>query len=145
MTPIHNKGEKELASNYRPISLTCVACKIIESIIKDEIVSFMKNNNLLTNIQHGFAPRKSCQANLLSMPKILTDAIEQKFEVDLVYLDFAKAFDSVPHVKLIHELEKYGVSGQLLIWIKDFLSNKRQQVRVTSALSDRASIISGVP
>ena len=97
----------------------------MESIIKDEIISFMININLLTNLQHGFVPGKSRQSSLLSMPNSLTDAIEQDLEVDLDYLDFAKAFVSVPHRKLIHKLEEYGVSGQLLLWIKNFLSNRR--------------------
>ena len=79
------------------------------------------------------------------MLNILTDAIEHSLYVDLVYLDFANAFDSAPHRKLIHKLEKYGISSQLLLWIKDFLSNRRQKVRVTSALSDWALVISGVP
>ena len=69
----------------------------------------MINNNLHTNLQHGFVPGKSCQSNLLSMLNISTDAIEHNTEVDLVYLDFAKAFDSVPHRQVIHKLEKYGI------------------------------------
>ena len=145
VTPIHQKGEKEFASNYRPISLTCIACKLMESIIKDKIISFIINNNLLTNLQHDFVPGKSCQSNLLFMLNILTGVIEHNLKVDLVYLDFYMAFDYVPHRKLIHKLEKYGISGHLLLWIKDFLSNRRQQVRVTFALSDWVSVISGVP
>ena len=84
----------------------------------------MINNNLVMNLQHGFVPGKSWQSNLLSMLSILTDAIEHNLEVDLVFLDFAKAFDSVPHRELIHKLEKYG------IW-----RYGRQQVCITSALS----------
>ena len=94
----------------------------------------MINNNLLTNLKHHLVPGKSCQSNLLSMVNILTNAIEQ-----------LKAFDPVPHRKLIHKLEKYGISAQLLLWIKDFLSNKRQQVRATSTLCEWASVISVVP
>ena len=71
VTLLHKKGEKELASNYSPISLTCIACKVMESIIKDEIISFMINENLLRNLQHGFVPGKSWQLNLLSMLNIL--------------------------------------------------------------------------
>ena len=124
MTPLHKKAEKELASNYRPISLTCIACKVMESIIKDEINSFMINNSLLTNLQYSFVPGKSCQSRF-SMLNILTEATEHNLEVDLVYLDFAKAFYSVPNRKLIHKLQKYDISGQLLLWIKHFLSNRR--------------------
>ena len=97
--------------------MTCIACKLMESINKNGINSFMINNNLLANLQHGFVPGKSCQLILLSMLSILTDVIEHGHEVDLVYLDFAKVFDSVPHRKLIHKLEKYGISAQLLLWI----------------------------
>ena len=79
------------------------------------------------------------------MHNILTDAIEQNLKVDLVFLDFAKTFDSVTHRKLIHKLEKYGISVQLMLWIKDFPSNRRKQVRVTAALCDWASVISVVP
>ena len=102
MTPFHKKGQKELASNCYPFSLTCIACKVMKSIIKDKILSFMINNKLLTNLQHSFVPGKSCQSNLLSMLNILTDVIENNPQVDL---------DSVPHRKLIHKLEKYGING----------------------------------
>ena len=68
----------------------------------------MINNNLLTNLRHGFVPGKSCQSNLLSMLNILRDAIEHYLEVDLIYLDFAKAFDSILHRKLIHKLETHS-------------------------------------
>ena len=81
----------------------------------------MINYNLLTNLQHDFVPGKSCQSNLLSMLNILTGATEH----NLIYLDFAEAFDSVPNRKFIHKLQKYGISGLLLLWIKHFLSNRR--------------------
>ena len=89
-------------------------------------------------------PGKTCQSNLLSMLNFFRDAIEHNLEVYLVYFDFSKKFDSVPHQKLIHNFDQYGISGQLLLWIKDFLSNKRQQVHVSSALSDWALVISGI-
>ena len=72
----------------------------------------MINNNLLTNLRHGFVPGKSCQSNLLSMLNILKDATKHNLEVDLVSLDLDKAFDSAPHKKLIYKLEIYGISGQ---------------------------------
>ena len=74
----------------------------------------MINNNLLTSLQHGFVPQKSCQSNLLSMLNISADAIEHNLEVDAVSLGFVRAFDWVPHRKLIHKLEKYGIGDQLL-------------------------------
>ena len=124
-----------LASNHL-IRLTCIACKVTESIVKDKILLFMINNNLFINLQHGFLPGKLRQSNLLSMLIILTNAIEHNLKIDLVYLKFVKAFDLVPHRKVIHELEKYGTSGHLLLWAKDFLSKRKQQIQVTSTLSD---------
>ena len=92
--------------------MTCVACKVSESIIIDEIIPFIINNNVITILQQNFAPGKSCQSNLLSMLNILTDATKHNHEVDLVSLDFAKAFNSAPHKKLVYKLEIYGISGQ---------------------------------
>ena len=127
-TPFHKKGEKELASNYHPISLTCITFKVMEFIIKDRILFSMINNIILTYLQHDSVPGKSYQSNLLSMINILIDATEHNLKVDLVYLEFAKVFHLVPHRNLIHKLEKYGISGQLLLWVKNFLSNRRHEV-----------------
>ena len=113
MTSIHKKEEKEVASNNQPIALACIACIVMESIPKDDILQFMIENELLTNLQHEFIPRKSCQSNL-TMMNILTSAVISNFDGDLVYLDFAEAFGSVPHRKLLHKFEKYGVSGNSL-------------------------------
>ena len=115
ITPLHKKGEKEFASNYRPISLTSIVCKVMESIIKDDILAYMVSNKLLTNLQHGFVPGKSCQSNLLLMLNFLTELIENGNDADLVYLHFAKAFDSVPHNRLICKLHNYRISGHLLL------------------------------
>ena len=95
------KEEEEFATNYRPISLTSIVCKVMESIIKDDILAYMVSNKLLTNLQHGFVPGKSCQSNLLLMLNFLTKSIENGTDADLVYLDFADAVNSVPRNRLI--------------------------------------------
>ena len=125
ITLLHKKGEKEFASNYRPISLTSIVCKVMESITKDDILAYMVSNKLLTNLQHGFVPGKRCQSSLLLMFNFLTESIENGTDTDLVYLDFAKAFDSVPHNRLICKLRNHGISGHLLLWIRNFLSDKK--------------------
>ena len=145
ITPLYKKDEKCLASNYRPISLTSIICKIMESIIKDDLMSYVCNNNIITSLQHGFLPGRSCQSNLLIMLNCLTEAIDRGIITDVIYLNFAKAFDSVPHNRLIYKLSKYGITGNLLHWISDFLSKRRQCMRVNSALSEWESVISGVP
>ena len=94
ITPLHKKGKKEFTSNYRRISLTSIVCKVVESIIKDNTLAFMVSNKLLKNLQHGFVPGKSCQSNLLLLLNFLTKSIENGTDADLVYLDFAEAFDS---------------------------------------------------
>ena len=117
----------------------------MESIIKDDILAYMVSNKLLTNLQHGFVPGKSCQSNLLLMLNFLTESIENGTDADLVYLDFAKAFDSVPHNRLICKLHNYGFSGHLLLWIRNFLSHRRQKVRVNNTLSNWENVSSSVP
>ena len=117
----------------------------MESIIKDDTLVYMVSNKLLTNLQHGFVPGKSCQSNLLLMLNFLTESIENETDTDLVYLDFAKAFDSVPHNRLICKLHNYGISSHLLLWIRNFLSHRRQQGRVNDTLSNSENVTSGVP
>ena len=116
----------------------------MELIIKDDILAYMVSNKLLINLQHGFVPGKSCQSNLLLMLNFLPESIENGTDADLVYLDFAKAFDLVPHNRLICKLHNYGISGHLLLWIRNFLSHRRQNVRVNDNLSNWENVTSGV-
>ena len=117
----------------------------MESIIKDDILAYIVSNQLLTNLQHGFVPEKSCQSKILLMLNFPTELIKSRADVDLVYLDFAKAFDSVPHNRLICKLHPYCISGNLLLWIRNFLSHRRQQVWVNFTLSNWENVTSDVP
>ena len=90
-------------------------------------------------------PGRSCQTNLLIMLTCITEATDKIIITDVIYLDLAKAFVSVPHKRLIYKLSKYGITGNLLLWISNFLSKRRQYVRVNLALSEGKSVISGVP
>ena len=114
-------------------------------IVKDDIRGYTVSNKLLTNLQHGFVPRKSCQSNLLLMFNFLTESIENGTDANLVYLDFAKAFDSVPHNRLICKLYNYGISGNLLLCFRNFSSHGRRQVWLNSTLSNWKNVTSGVP
>ena len=145
VTPVYKKGNKQDPANYRPISLTAIPCKILESIIRDELLGHLRRNNLLSNCQHGFRPRRSCETQLLEVLEDWSQLIETKSPVDAVYLDFSKAFDSVPHERLMMKLAGYGVRDKLLRWIKNFLSNRFQRVVVGSSFSDWAPVVSGVP
>ena len=105
----------------------------------------LSDNQLLNIKQHGFVYKKACVTNLLETMDILTSNAEENRPVDLVLLDFAKAFDKVPHKRLIYKLDKYGISGNLLKWIKSFLTNRRQRVVLGNVSSDWAPVTSSVP
>ena len=145
ITPLFKKGDKTQASNYRPISLTCITVKIFEKIVKDHVLSHFLNNNLLSPYQHGFRPGHSCVTNLLTVIDSWTQALDNGIAVDNIYLDFAKAFDKVPHKRLLVKLAAYGINGEILSWLENFLSNRRQRVVVNGVYSDWIAVESGVP
>ena len=99
--PVFKKGRKNQAANYRPISLTSIVVKVLESIIRSELITFCTNSNILSYEQHGFVGRKSCFTNLLKTFEEWTSAMDEGFGIDVIYLDYSKAFDSVPHKRLI--------------------------------------------
>jgi hypothetical protein len=117
VTPIHKSGSKLLAANSRPISLTCLPCKVMEGVIREVILGHCRRHGLFSKQQHGFVPGKSCTTNLLETFDILTAAMQDGLPVDIIFTDFAKAFDVVPHRRLLHKLRGYSISGKLLAWI----------------------------
>ena len=144
VTPIYKKGAHIDPNNYRPISLTSIICKLQEKIIKNEQIEHLRNNNLLCDEQHGFVPNRSCTTNLLESLDMATYLISKKLHVNMVFLDFAKAFDKVHHPSLLVKLEKYGIADNILNWIKAFLTNRRQRVVLGDTISDWTPIVSGV-
>ena len=145
ITPVHKKGSKSKPENYRPISLTSHITKIFERIVRDRLVHFLEQNNLLNSFQHGFRHGHSCLSELLvHFNDILTD-LNQGNDVDVIYLDFAKAFDKVDHKVLLKKIQHLGISGKLYEWIKSFLSNRSQKVVVDGLHSFITLVISGVP
>ena len=145
ITPIHKKGPKTDPANYRPISLTSVVCKILERIIVDEITCHLKNNTLSCEQQHGFTHGKSTVTNLIVALDQWTETLSHNLPVDVLFLDYAKAFDTVPHSRLITQLKSFGIDGSLLRWITSFLSDRRQRVKVDNARPEWQPVLSGVP
>ena len=145
ITPIFKKGDKSSAKNYRPISLTSIVCKLMESIVKDQLLSFLNKNDLISSKQYGFMPKKSTNAQLLRYFNDISSHVTYGCQVDSVYLDFSKAFDSIVHAKLLFKLEKYGVTGNLLLWLSSFLVDRLQSVKVSYNYSDWSPVLSGVP
>ena len=145
VTPIFKKGDKKSPSNYRPVSLTSVLCKTLESIVRDRLLDHLHSTNQLNDAQHGFRPKRSCATQLLITIENWSKALEAGEPVDSLYLDFSKAFDSVPHKRLIRKVESFGVRGQLLTWIEAFLTDRQQRVVIQGSKSGWAPVTSGVP
>ena len=145
VVPIFKQGNKQEPGNYRPISLTSIIGKVLESIVKDALLNHLVSQNLLSPYQFGFRPLRSCESQLLEVMNNWTKLLEDKSSVDTVYLDLRKAFDSVPHKRLILKLKSYGVRGKVLRWTEDFLADRYQRVIVQSSLSDWVHVSSGVP
>ena len=145
ITPIFKKGDSQLASQYRPVSLTSVVCKVLERIIREQLVKYLVDNNIIPMQQHGFLSKKSTTTNLLECLDKWTKNFDSGIQTDILYLDYSKCFDTVCHSKLLHKLSKYGVDGPALHWIQSFLNNRIQYVKINSTLSEPASVTSGVP
>jgi hypothetical protein len=121
VTPVFKKGQQYDPGNYRPISLTSVACKLFEHILVSNIMTHLESNNILHSQQHGFRQGRSCESQLLEFAEQLSDHMERGIPADVVAMDFAKAFDKVNHSLLVHKLDHYGVRGEVNRWIVDFL------------------------
>ena len=145
ITPVYKKGSRSDPENYRPISLTSHIIKIFERIIRNRLVIFLEENKILNSTQHGFRKGRSCLTQLLNhMDNILKNLMNNQ-ETDVIYLDYAKAFDKVDHNILIKKLYAYGVRGKLLNWIKSFPTSRYQTVVVDGKHSSYELVISGVP
>ena len=145
ISAIFKKGKKTLPSNYRPVSLTCVVCKIMESIIRDAIIDHMTENSLFSPYQFGFISGRSTVLQLLQVLKIWTDILDEGGLIDSIYCDFMKAFDKVPHKRLIYKVSKYGIKGNILGWISSFLNERTQCVNMNGSISASAPVTSGIP
>ena len=143
--PIYKKGDKHKPGNYRPVSLTSVPSKVLESLIRDQIMDHLTSTGQLSPHQHGFRARRSCVTQLLEVMEDWTKAIEDGDPVDALYLDFRKAFDSVPHERLLKKVSACGISGEVLNWIRAFLTERQQRVVVNGSSSPWSPVTSGVP
>ena len=144
VVPVFKGGIATSVSNYRPISLTCVSSKIMEKIIVEQMTYHLVDNGMLSGAQHGFLKGLSTCSNLLETFNDWTLALNDRHGITVAYIDFAKAFDTVSHAKLIYRLEQYGIAGCLLQWIKNFLSTRTQVTRVDDSFSAVCALSSSV-
>ena len=146
VTAIFKKGQKKKASNYRPVSLTSIPCKMIEGFVRDHLMNHMITNDLLSPSQFGFIKGRSTSLQLLNVMNAWTKILDEGHEVDSIYLDFKKAFDTVPHARLqLFKMEKYGFSREMINWVRDFLSERSHKVIVNGTESSSARVTSGIP
>ena len=145
VVPIFKKGDRSSAANYRPVSLTSVCCKLLEHIISSSIMKHLEQFNILTDAQHGFRKARSCETQLILTLHDLAKGIDTGDQLDVILLDFSKAFDKVPHERLLHKIKHYGIQDNTLEWLRDFLSGRNQKVLVEGKESSTAPVLSGVP
>jgi hypothetical protein len=145
VAPIFKKGPKSKTCNYRPVSLTAIICKVMERIVRDSLMDHLIQNSILSSCQHGFIPGRSCVTQLLVIMDMWTQILDDHGTIDVAYLDFAKAFDKVPHERLLVKLKGYGVDGQVLGWIRSFLTGRQQRVVVNGSESPWSPVTSGIP
>ena len=144
VVPVFKKGNKSKVENYRPISLTCLVMKIFERVIKEELLKHTEH--LLDKRQHGFLANKSCTTNMVNFCDNLALSLNNGQRCDVVYFDFAKAFDSVSHDLILRKLKyKYKVDGTLLKFICNYLQHREQRVVLGSQNSSMKTVLSGVP
>ena len=145
ISPIFKAGDRRHPGNYRPVSLTSISCKILESFVRDALLDHFMTHNALSEDQYGFLPGRSCALQLLVVMEQWRRTVDNRGSVDVIYLDFRKAFDSVPHRRLLSKLQACGVEGCLLHWIQAFLSHRRQRVAVEGEYSEWTDVTSGIP
>ena len=143
--PLFKKGSRNKSENYRPVSLTSVICKLLERLIKDHMVEFLVKHKLLNSSQHGFLKARSCLTNMLCFLEEITKWIDVGSPVDIIYLDFQKTFDKVPHQRLLLKLKAHGIGDSITDWIEQWLTDRRQRVVVDGEVSNWKSVLSGVP
>ena len=143
--PVHKKGPKHKKENYRQISLTFIISKIAEKVVTSRVVSFWAEHQLLNPSQFGYLEGRSTVSQLLSCYNDWCLTRNSSKASDVIFLDLSKAFDSVPHEHLLLKLNRNGIDGQLHLWFRNFLTNRKQRVLIHGSYSDWSPVTSGVP
>ena len=144
VVPVHKKGSKALVENYRPISLTCLPKKIFEKIIRNRIMNICENK--INSKQHGFLPARSCTTQMIPFIDNLAVSLNDLSHTDIIYFDFAKAFDSVNHDIILSKLKHtFNIDGILLKFLVNYLKDRKQAVVIGGSRSGVQPVISGVP
>ena len=145
ITPIYKGGNQKEPKNFRPVALTSHLAKALEKLVLKELVKFLQLTGQMNPEQHGFRSGRSTTSQLIQHMENIVERLEEGDAVDVIYLDFAKAFDKVDHGILLRTLQKLGIRGPLGKWIYNFITGRSQVVKVNGEESDPTPVISGVP
>ena len=145
VVPVFKKGNRSIAENYRPVSLTSHLIKLFERVLRSKLVAFIEDNNIIHHNQHGFRAGRSCLTQLLHHIEDVMNDLNNDINADVLYLDFSKAFDKVDHSILLRKLHQYGIRGKIHQWISSFLRGRTQHVVIDGVASTIIDVISGVP
>lgn len=145
IVPIYKSGSKSMATNYRPISLISNIAKIYEELIYIRMMNFINKCEILSNKQYGFRLNKSTNDAIADLTAKIYENIDKSIPIIVTFLDIAKAFDTVNHQILIQKLERYGFRGPVLDLLRNYLTNRKQIVKIMNNKSNQANIITGVP
>jgi Reverse transcriptase (RNA-dependent DNA polymerase)/Endonuclease-reverse transcriptase len=147
VVPVFKSGDRSNTSNYRPISLTSVVGKIMERVVNNQVLQHLHSIKAINTNQHGFLPRRSCVTMLTGAIDDWQHALDAEAgaHVDVISLDWAKAFDRVPHKRLLAKLKRYNISGHVYEWISSFLYGRSMRVVYDGAVSSDYNVLSGVP
>ena len=144
ISPVFKKGDRHLVENYRPVSLTLISCKLLEHIVCSQILRHFDHYNILIKLNHGFRSGFSTETQLLVTLQDLLKSFDKKIQTDVAILDFSKAFDTVPHDKLLYKMNRYGVHGNTLKWLSLFLKDRTMKVVVEGEESKSVKVELGV-
>ena len=137
------KADRENCSNYRPLSLLCIVSKVLERAVLNQIKSEILL--LITQFQHGFLSGRSTETQLMQVYNYINSTLDSSGQTDVIYLDFSKAFYSVPHHPLLHKLRSFGFNGTLYHWLCSYVNNRKQRVIINGEHSEWCNVTSGVP
>lgn len=139
--PIYKKGDVHLSENYRPVSLICVSCKILEHIICKYILDHLEKNKILTALNYSFRSGYICE----TQPIMTVNDLLGETEVGSQMNTFSKAFDIVPHQRMLHNMKLYDIDGNINSWLCDFLMKRRMKAVVDGDESESVTVESGEP
>ena len=143
VTPVFKDGNAACVENYKPISLLCILSKVLERCVYNHIYHFISSR--INKLQHGFQRQKNCSTQLIQVYHNILEALDKCNEIDIIYLDFTKAFDKVSHPLLLQKLEEFGFRGRLMMWLGSYLSGRKHRVVLEGQQSDWLAVSSGVP